>query len=68
MNVLMGLFMIGAGIFLCRFVENDMGMLIVSLWMIAGIFLASMPSAGKPSKGNKQRGINDIQSKDSKIS
>ena len=44
MNVFMGLIMIGYAIYLSRYVENDMGVLIVSLWMIAGICLASIPT------------------------
>ena len=50
MNIIMGLLMIAVGIFLSRYVENDMGMLIVSLWLIAGTCLASLPTGTRRRK------------------
>ena len=44
MKVFMGIFMIITGIFLSGYIENDMGILIVSLWLIAGMFLLGMPN------------------------
>jgi len=43
MNIIMGFLLIGVGIFLSRYVESDIGVLIASLWLIAGIILFSLP-------------------------